>query len=101
MAIVDKLKSPESLLNMDKYAQVLSSDIKTNMSISQGLSLFNDMKGTTSQNIETLKLEGNNSMSGGVYYYIADPTSVSDISNKMRSHLNLDQTQNDSSVKGQ
>jgi len=100
MAIIDKLKSPETLLNIDKYAQVFSQNVKTNMSISQGLSVFNDMKGITSQNTETLKLEGKDSMAGGVYYYIPDPTSVSDISNKMRTHLNLDQTQN-VSVKGQ
>ncbi|MBP0726528.1 LCP family protein [Bacillus sp. RG28] len=96
MAIIDKLKSPETLLNIDNYAQVFSQNVKTNMSISQGLSVFNDMKGATSQNIETLKLEGNGSNDGGVYYYIADPTSVSDISNKMRAHLNLDQSQTNS-----
>jgi LCP family protein required for cell wall assembly len=96
MAIMDKLKSPETILNIDKYAQVFSENVTTNMSISQGLTIFNDMKGTTSQNIETLKLDGNGQNTGGVYYYIPDPTSVSNITNKMRAHLNLGQYQNDS-----
>ncbi len=92
LAIIDKLKSPETLLKMDKYAHEFSNNVKTNMSLSKGLTLFNDMKGTTSQNIETLKLEGKDELMNGIYYYMPDPSSVNYISINMRNQLGLDQS---------
>lgn len=92
LAIVDKLKSPETLLKIDKYASVFSSNVRTNVSISEGLSLFNDMKNASANNITTLKLEGKNDYINGIYYYMPDPSSVTYITNNLRSHLGLDKS---------
>jgi len=92
MAIIQKLKSPETLLKIDDYASVFSKNVKTNMSMTEGLSLFNNMKDVTPQSIETLKLQGKDDYINGTYYYNPDETSVNDISSKMRVHLDLDKS---------
>jgi len=92
VAILQKLKSPETILKVDTYASVFSKNVKTNMSMTEGLSLFNNMKDMTPQSIETLKLAGKDDYINGVYYYVPDETSVNDISSRMRVHLDLDQS---------
>jgi LCP family protein required for cell wall assembly len=92
LSIVDKLKSPETILKIDKYAGVFSKNVATNMSMTEGLSLFTNMKDVSAQNIETLKLEGKDDYINGVYYYVPDETSVNDITSRMRVHLDMDKS---------
>ena len=92
MAIIQKLKSPETILKIDDYASVFSKNVKTNMSMTEGLSLFNNMKDVTPQSIETLKIEGKDDYIKGVYYYVPDEANINDISSKMRVHLDLDKS---------
>jgi len=92
MEILHKLKSPETILKIDDYASVFSQSVKTNMSMTEGLSLFNNMKDVTPQSIETLKINGKDDYINGVYYYVPDEMSVNDISSKMRVQLDLDKS---------
>lgn len=90
LAIIDKLKTPETLFKIDKYASVFSKNVKTNMSLSEGLYLFNDMKGANpTKNITTLKLDGKDDYINKIYYYMPDQTSVNNITSSLRNHLEL------------
>ncbi|MFB7141118.1 LCP family protein [Gottfriedia sp. NPDC056225] len=99
LAIIDKIKSPETLFKIDKYASVFSKNVKTNMSLSEGLFLFNDMKETNSKNITTLKLDGKDDYIDRIYYYMPDQTSVNAITSSLRNHLELDKSQANSNSK--
>jgi LCP family protein required for cell wall assembly len=92
LAIINKLKSPETILKIDNYASVFSQNVKTNMSMTEGLSLFNSMKDVSAQSIETLKLKGKDDYINGTYYYVPDEMSVNDITSRMKVNLDLDKS---------
>lgn len=88
-AILNELKSPKSILKTDTYAKEFSKNIRTNMSIGDAITLYRSLPKDITSHIEPLSYTGKNEKINGIYYYVADQTSVDDISTNIRNHLGL------------
>ncbi|PEL07754.1 LCP family protein [Bacillus sp. AFS017336] len=88
-AIIKELKSPKSILKTDTYAKEFSKNIHTNIGIRDALSLYSSLPKDITSHIEPLNYEGENEKINGIYYYVAEPKSVEDISSAIRNHLGL------------
>lgn len=88
-AILKELKSPKSILKTDTYAKEFSKNIRTNMGISDAFKLYRSLPNDITTNIEPLSYTGKNEKINGIWYYVADQSSVVDITTKFRTHLEI------------
>jgi polyisoprenyl-teichoic acid--peptidoglycan teichoic acid transferase len=89
-AILNEIKSPETIMKMDQYAKVFSKNISTNMKMSGGISLAKHLPNITENDLETIKLKGHDDTIHGIYYYVPEEESVREITSKFRVHLGLE-----------
>ncbi len=88
MAAIDSMIKPKNLLKVDEIAEHLADNVETNLKASSALSFTTKFSTFSSENIETLTLEGENSTEGGVYYYAPDQESLDEIQKELQEHLN-------------
>ncbi|GGI10952.1 LCP family protein [Gottfriedia solisilvae] len=88
-AILNELKSPKSLLKTDTYAKEFSKNIRTNMGIGDAIKLYRSLPDDITAHIEPLSYTGKNELINGIWYYVADQSSVDDISSKFKNHLGI------------
>ncbi|WP_174728947.1 LCP family protein [Mesobacillus harenae] len=86
-ALVDKLSSPSNVLKIDELASHLGENVQTNMKMSDPLYFFKKYKGFSSNNIETLRFDGENSTINGIYYFEADEQSLASVKSDLQTHL--------------
>lgn len=94
-AILKKGASATSLLKFDSIFDALGQNIKTNFTLTEMVNLkgkYDDMN----QNIDQLAFEkGDGQFIGKLWYYIPNEEEVLEISNMLRTHLNLETMEED------
>ncbi|WP_261131765.1 LCP family protein [Bacillus sp. Marseille-Q3570] len=93
-AIIEKGTSFSSLTKYDDVIDGLDGNIQMDMNFKEIVSLHG-YAGKINQ-IDSLELKGENS-NNGVFYYMLDDTSIEEISNSLKTHLNIDENTNESS----
>jgi LCP family protein required for cell wall assembly len=89
------IKESISIRSVTKYRAVLESigdNLKTNMAFDD-MTAFHDYAYLASEvDIDSLTLSGEDATLNGIFYYILDESSVSEVSETLRSHLELEGT---------
>ncbi|MED1862442.1 LCP family protein [Fictibacillus nanhaiensis] len=86
-AIIKKSASMESIPKYGTVIDTVGDNMATNFTFGNILALFKYAKSIDT--IENLKLEGTDDTSTGAYYYQLDESSVEEISEQLKSHLEL------------
>lgn len=86
-AIIKKSATMESIPKYGKVIDTVGDNMATNFTFGNILALFKYSKSIN--DIENLKLEGYDDTSTGAYYYELDEASVEEVSEKLKSHLEL------------
>jgi LCP family protein required for cell wall assembly len=92
-AVIDQILSPRNVFKVDDIAGELGENVETNVRMSQGLGLAQQFANFKSSNIETINLEGEDAYIGGVYYFVPYDESVTEIRSIIRSHLDIQPSQ--------
>lgn len=87
MAAIDSLISPSNLLKIDEIAEHVGDNIETNLKASNALSFSTKFKNFSSDEIKTLKLEGENDRQNGKYYFIPNEENLDKIKKELQDHL--------------
>ncbi|WP_110943352.1 LCP family protein [Virgibacillus senegalensis] len=94
-AVIKKAANIGSVTKYDDMMEAVGDNMTTNMRFSEMKSFIS--YGTSgSLNVETLNLEGSDSMIDGVYYYQLDETDVANKRIELREHLDLESTEHPS-----
>lgn len=86
-AIFTKAISVNSFSKHGKVIEAIGENMTTNMTFGEMRSLINYGTAGTNLDIESLTLEGSDSMIDSVYYYQLDDTSLANIKNTLQQHL--------------
>jgi LCP family protein required for cell wall assembly len=98
------LKKALSVNSFSKYSDVISAvgnNMETNMSFDEMKSLFNYAIAGKNLDIESLKLEGADDMSTGVYYYKLNDTSLANVKNALKEQLDPNSSSAETSTDSQ
>ncbi|MDM5188225.1 LCP family protein [Bacillus sp. DX4.1] len=87
-AIAKKAMSVQSISKLGSMLDAIDSNMKTNLTFDDMLSITKNMAGTDLQ-MEKLQVEGTDKRIGGIYYYLPNEKNVQDISNKLNEHLGI------------
>ncbi|RCW77392.1 LCP family protein [Saliterribacillus persicus] len=91
-AIIKEVTSVSTVTKVDDLGKDLGENVETNMKVSEGLSFLKKYSNFRTSNIEQLKLDGYDDRIDGVYYYVPDETSLANIQNELKNHLDLNNT---------
>jgi anionic cell wall polymer biosynthesis LytR-Cps2A-Psr (LCP) family protein len=86
-AIIEKSASITSVSKYDNVIDSIGNNLHTNLSFGNLVALQGYSKALNS--IDSLKLEGYDDPSGGVYYYKLRDDSLADISSQLKAHLEI------------
>jgi polyisoprenyl-teichoic acid--peptidoglycan teichoic acid transferase len=87
-AVVDKAVSANAITKYDDIIQAIGDNMETNMTFDV-MKSFTNYGLSKNLSLETLTLEGEDSYIDGIYYWMLDPTSVANISNELKDHLDI------------
>ncbi|PEI92898.1 LytR family transcriptional regulator [Bacillus pseudomycoides] len=87
-AIAKKATSVQSISKLGSLLDAVDSNMKTNLTFDDMLSITRNMAGTDLQ-MEKMQIEGTDKRIGGIYYYIPNEKNVQDISKKLNEHLGV------------
>ncbi|WP_243521725.1 LCP family protein [Bacillus pseudomycoides] len=87
-AIAKKAMSVQSISKLGSLLDAVDSNLKTNLTFDDMLSITKNMTGTDLQ-MEKIQVEGTDKRMGGIYYYIPNEKNVQDISKKLNEHLGI------------
>ncbi|WP_416828601.1 LCP family protein [Ectobacillus polymachus] len=88
-AVVTKLNSPSSVFKINDIAKAIGNNIKTDISVNDGIALYQKFAGFDPAAMTTLTFEGKDETINGTYYYAPDPGSVAQIHNTLTQSLEL------------
>ncbi|MGM9923437.1 MAG: LCP family protein [Bacillus sp. (in: firmicutes)] len=92
-ASIDSLISPKNLLKVDEIADHVGNNVETNLKVSDLLAFTAKFKSFSSDNIETLTLEGEGDISSGTWYFIPDEEALEATKKELQNHLNYKEKQ--------
>ncbi|MDP7979459.1 LCP family protein [Bacillus sp. WLY-B-L8] len=75
-AVVHELNSPSTVFKINDLAKAIGKYIKTDIPVSDGLALYKKFSGFDASNIQTVKLEGEDTKIDGIYYFVPNEVSV-------------------------
>ncbi|WP_027965366.1 LCP family protein [Halalkalibacillus halophilus] len=87
--ILDETLSFSSITKYNSIIQSVGSNMNTNLAFNQLVDMHKYVTSKDGLNIEQHQLNGSDYMNNGVYYYQLDENSVVDISDKLKTHLNI------------
>ncbi|MCW6665017.1 LCP family protein [Aerococcaceae bacterium NML191219] len=87
-ALIKSLASPDTLFSYGNILDSLQGVITTDMTFNEITSVVQNYH-QAAQNIETLQLSGSGTTIDGVYYDIPDPSSLREVSNRIKSELEI------------
>ncbi|MDC3423501.1 LCP family protein [Aquibacillus sp. 3ASR75-11] len=90
--ILKELTSIKTVTKVDEIAEELGENIETNMKLSEALGFYRKYSDFSVADIDQLTLEGESQYIDGVSYYIPYESSVAEVRNALRNHLELDST---------
>ncbi|WP_328701031.1 LCP family glycopolymer transferase [Aquibacillus kalidii] len=88
-AVIDKLTSASTVFKIDDLSDEYGENVISNMKLKEIFNFYKEYKDFNTSNIEQLKIEGSNGNIDGIYYYMLDEQSLTNISNTLREHLEL------------
>jgi polyisoprenyl-teichoic acid--peptidoglycan teichoic acid transferase len=91
-AIIDELSSPSNLLKIDEIATHLGKNVQTNLKMSEPINFYKKYKGFSSQNIQSLKIEGEDTYIDDIYYFSANEEKLLNLTTELQEHLNYIKT---------
>ncbi|MBM7585772.1 LCP family protein required for cell wall assembly [Bacillus pakistanensis] len=89
-AVIDELASGKTLFKVDEIADVVGTNVETNLMVSDGLAFFRKYSSFDSSNIKSLTIEGAPEYIGGVSYFIPDEEELIILQEKLQKHLEHD-----------
>lgn len=90
VAIVDKIASLNSITNYQSILETTENNVLTNMHFSDMVNVFMNYRGAAG-NIEEIQMSGSGTMMGGIYYEIIPDTEVANISQQLKSELEINE----------
>ncbi|KEK25392.1 LCP family protein [Bacillus gaemokensis] len=97
-AVAHELNSASTVFKIKDLTKVVGKYVKTDIPVSDGLSLYNKLSGFNPNNIQTLKLEGEDKKLDGIYYFLPDEMSVQTVRNTIRKNLGKDNQKTNSTT---
>ncbi|WP_459501843.1 LCP family protein [Bacillus sp. C1] len=91
-AVAHKLNSASTVFKIKDLTEVVGKYIKTDIPVSDGLSLYSKFAGFDPSTIQTIKLEGADKKINDIYYFIPDEKSVQNVRNILSKNLEQDKT---------
>ena len=93
-AVVDEALQFKSITKVDDIANVIGERVETNVKISEGISMFLNLTGFSSDNIESVKLDTVPETINGISYQIAITESLEEAKLELKEHLELIEPRN-------
>ncbi|MCA1064613.1 LCP family protein [Rossellomorea aquimaris] len=87
-AIVDKVSGPTAITKVQGILEVLGSNVKTNLSYDEMITLLTDYRGTK-DNINSLHLTGGGVTINNIYYYSIPDEERNRVSGELKEHLEI------------
>lgn len=88
-ALLDKVSTPENLLQIDDIAEHLGKNVKTNLKTTQPLAFMKKYHGLTSKSLETLNIQGEDTYINDIYYFSPYDESLEEVTNELQAHLKI------------
>ncbi|MGJ7922725.1 LCP family protein [Neobacillus sp. LXY-4] len=88
-AVLKKAVSFNSIPNQSDMIEAVGKNMTTNLTFGEMKSLIDYLTAGTNLNIESLSLEGSNSIINSIYYYQLDEQSVENVQTSLKTHLGL------------
>lgn len=86
-AAFDAMLKPKNLMKVDEISDHVGKNMETNLKATDGLSFITKFKSLSSDSIQTLKIEGSNDTSTGIYYFIPDEDHIDTIKKELQEEL--------------
>lgn len=86
-SIINKASTPSNLLKIDKIAKQVGKNVTTNLTMTEPLYFFKKYNGFSSDNIESLKIKGEDSYINNIYYFKPSEDSLSEVQQQLQTHL--------------
>jgi LCP family protein required for cell wall assembly len=99
-SIINKAISISSIAKYGDVIEAVGSNMKTNMTFEEMLSFHDYALAGTKLTINSFTLEGQDDYINRIYYYSLNHASVEDISNQLRSHLDISNISNSETEDG-
>nr|WP_289037978.1 LCP family protein [uncultured Allobacillus sp.] len=88
-SLVDEAVKLRNVTKIDDLGRVIGENVTTNVKVSDGLSLFMNMKSFSSDNLESISYDTNPQWINGGSYEIPVQESVEEVRNALKKHLEL------------
>ncbi|MBQ0141106.1 MAG: LCP family protein [Kurthia sp.] len=89
-ATVNQAKSAGTVFKVGELTKIFGKNVKTSLSISDIFAIQSQYLRMDALKVNTTELKGQNMLVNGVSYFVADQTELQNLSNELRSNLNLD-----------
>ncbi|MCS0654753.1 LCP family protein [Cytobacillus firmus] len=86
-AIIEKAISPSTVFKIDDLTKEIGKNVETNLRTTEGVKIFQLYSDFNISDIETLKIEGENSTIDSIYYFIPNEDSIQSIQDTLLTHL--------------
>lgn len=86
-SIIDKISTPTNLLKIDDISEHLGENVTTNVKMSDPIFFLKKYNGFSSNNIETLNIEGADTYIDDVYYFVPNEHTLLEVQTQLQSHL--------------
>ncbi|ALX49956.1 LCP family protein [Lentibacillus amyloliquefaciens] len=93
-AIIDKATSFGTITKVNDLAEEAGSNVKTNMSVGEGLGFYQEYSDFSASNIDKLTLETYPQSINGGSYQIPDEQSLTEVKQTLKEHLELETSNN-------
>ncbi|MFI8707047.1 LCP family protein [Bacillus sp. NPDC077411] len=89
-AVVQELNSASTVFKINDLAKAIGKYVKTDIPVSDGLALYKKFSGFNPSNIQTVKLEGEDTKIDGIYYFVPNEVSIQEIRQTFMQNLELE-----------
>lgn len=86
-SLITKASTPENLLKIDELAFHVGENVQTNIKMSEPLAFFKKYNGFSTQSIESLKIEGEDTYIDDIYYFSPNEESLTNVITNLQQHL--------------
>ncbi|MFG6114128.1 LCP family protein [Halobacillus sp. MO56] len=91
-SLISQLTKPGSLLKVDDLTDEVGNNVTTNLQIPELLAFYKQYKDFNVDNIKQLNLSGEGVRYNGIYYYSVYESSINEVRQSLRSHLEMEQS---------
>jgi LCP family protein required for cell wall assembly len=93
--VISEIVSAGTLLKVDKLTNEVGKNVETNMRMSELLGFYKKYNNFNTKKIDTVKLEGVGEYIGNAAYWIPDDTSLEEVRDELKEHLELKSAEDD------